>query len=93
MGDISMNEKLIQNFLDEDGDEYSRSLLRDCIRENRSKDHRKEFNFNQFNVILDFKAGTALLQDEFEPGVEGEVELSLTQFESYLDDKSTHDGS
>ncbi len=88
-----MNDRLINAFFDEDGDEYSRTLLLDCIRENRGKDYRKEFHFNQFNITLDFKEGTSLIRDEFETGDEGEVELSIKQFEYYLSTKANKGGS
>ncbi|MDD9950628.1 MAG: hypothetical protein OXT67_03590 [Zetaproteobacteria bacterium] len=88
-----MNEILINAFLDEDGDEYTRAMLMDCIQKNRGKAYRREFNFNQFNVILDFKAETSVIRDEFETGEEGEIKMSLKQFEYYLKAKAAEGGS
>lgn len=79
-----MDNHLIIEFFNEDGDEYSCNLLLKCISKFKDKDYQEEFNFNRFNITLNFNTNVALIQDEFDTSEAGELEVSLSVFENQL---------
>jgi hypothetical protein len=81
-----MNVKLLDIFLSEDGDAHARRKLLDSIREQRTTGAPlvREFNFNRFNVTLDFETKQVSLQDDMTTGPEGECRFGLEEFEKAL---------
>ena len=81
-----MNTELLYTFLSEDGDAHVRQKLLNAIREQRATGNRliQEFNFNRFNILLDFDAKQASLRDDLTVGPEGEHKLGLDEFEKAL---------
>jgi len=78
---------LLEQFAEEDATPYVRGLLLEAIRERESNPAREltHFNFNRFDITLDFVSGTVLIEDElnFNP-VGNEARLPLTEFVRYL---------
>jgi hypothetical protein len=81
-----MNAKLLDIFLSEDGDAHARQKLLDSIREQRTTGTPlvREFNFNRFNVTLNFETKQVFLEDDLTTGPEGERKFSLDEFEKAL---------
>jgi len=78
---------LLEQFAEEDATPYVRGLILEALRERESNPRREltHFNFNRFDITLDFVSGTALIEDvlNFDP-VSKEERLSLTEFFRYL---------
>jgi hypothetical protein len=81
-----MNKKLLDEFLSEDADAYSRQRLFEAIREQRTSGAPivREYTFNRFNVTLDFGTKEVTLEDDLAVGPQGEYKLSVEEFEKAL---------
>lgn len=49
---------------------------------------RREFTFNRFNVTIDHQAAEVIIQDDLEPGPEGEFRMPSTEFARVLQSTS-----
>jgi len=81
-----MNTTLLDTFFSEDGDAYVCHMLLDAIHKQKETGLPlvSEFNFNHFNVILDFEKQQVALQDDWTIDQEGEINLGLDEFEKLL---------
>jgi hypothetical protein len=77
---------LLEQFAEE-ATPYVRGLILEAVRERQSNAKREltHFNFDRFDITLDFVNGTVLIEDElnFDP-VANEARLSLTEFVRYM---------
>lgn len=82
---------LLEQFAEQEATPYVRGLIWEAIRERESNPAREltHFNFDRFDLTLDFVNGTVLIEDElnFDP-VANEVRLSLSEFVRYLSSES-----
>ena len=78
---------LLEQFAKEEATPYVRGLILEAVRAREANPTREQtyFNFNRFDITLDFVSATVLIEDEldFDPGA-NEVRLSLTEFARYL---------
>jgi hypothetical protein len=78
---------LLEQFVEEEATPYVRGLILEAVRERESNSAREltHFNFNRFDITLDFVSGTVLIEDElnFDP-VANEARLSISEFVRYL---------
>jgi hypothetical protein len=78
---------LLEQFAEEEATPHVRRLILEAVRERESNPAREQtrFNFNRFDITLDFVSDTVLIEDElnFDP-VANEVRLSLAEFIRYL---------
>jgi hypothetical protein len=80
-----MNQKVLSEFLSEDGDAYARQQLVAAMREGKLVGRvLQKFNFNRFNVSLDFAAEEVVIEDDLTPGPDGEWKLAMSEFEKIL---------
>ena len=80
-----MNQAILRAFLVEDCDEHVRGvLLREIDAWQGPCERIREFTFNRFNVRLDFSTGMVALDDELNPGPEGEWMGRLNEFREHL---------
>ena len=91
-------ESLLNQFLREEASAHFRGLILDAVREHerRSNEAQKKFEFNRFEVTLDFIGDVALIEDVLDPAWSGEVRLQLGKFISCLSQEgsgATHQGS
>lgn len=79
-------ESLLEHFLREEATSYVRGLIVDAVHEHdkRSTEAQKKFEFNRFEVTLDFIGDIALIEDVLDPASSGEVRLQLGEFISCL---------
>lgn len=78
---------LLEQFAKEEATPYVRGLILEAVRERESNPAREQsyFNFNRFDITLDFVSDTVLIEDELNVDpVADEVRLSLTEFMRYL---------
>jgi pterin-4a-carbinolamine dehydratase len=75
-------ESLLEQFLREEASSHVRDLILDAVQEHeqRSNQVRKKFEFNRFEVTLDFVSDVALIEDVLDPAPSGEVRLQLGEF-------------
>ena len=77
---------LLEQFADE-ATPHVRGLILEAVRERESNAKREltHFNFDRFDITLDFVSGTVLIEDElnFDP-VANEARVSLTEFIRYM---------
>ena len=69
---------LLEQFLREECTPHVRRLICAAATE-RSTQVRREFEFNRFNLVLDFEAGRVVLDDELDVSPAGSFELSLDE--------------
>jgi hypothetical protein len=78
---------LLEQFIEEEATPYVRGLILEAVRERESNPARelRHFNFDRFDITLDFVSSTVLIEDElnFDP-VANEARLSLIEFIRYL---------
>ncbi len=67
---------LLEQFLSEECTPYVRKLICAAAAE-ISKPIRREFEFNRFNLVLDFQTGRAAIDDELDVSPAGSVEIPL----------------
>lgn len=79
-----MNE-LFQRFLSEELNEGTRELLRTgvlSVQEPGTVTRIREFNFNLFDVLIDFEAWVVIVQDVLLPETDPGSVMSLEEFRS-----------
>ena len=83
---ILMNPNLLDMFLAEECDSYTRNKLLDTIREGKTSGIAvtREYTFNRFNVILDFEKTEVKLEDDLTVGPGGDWKLDMEEFEKAL---------
>lgn len=56
--------------------------LQSAIDEKRSSEnvYKREFEFNSFDVVLDFSRGMVIVQDVLIAGEDGDQEISMSDF-------------
>jgi len=85
-----MKKTLLNAFFSQDGNSYVCHKLLDAIHKQRATGLPlvSEFNFNRFNVILDFEKQQVILQDDLMMDSEWEYHLELNEFEKLLNSAS-----
>ena len=73
---------LLEIFLKEEASSHVRGLIVRAVREHdtRSNEAQKKFEFNRFEVTLDFIGDVVLIEDVLDPASSGEVRLPLREF-------------
>lgn len=79
-----MNNELLNMFLSLDGDAYVRSLLLAAIRDNAQSDGAETFNFNVFDVTLDYGRKKAMVVNILTVGEDATIELGIEEFAATL---------
>ena len=61
---------------------YVKEVLQDAIDDRRGSAHvfKREFEFNCFDVVLDFSRGVAVVQDVLIADESGDQEVSMSEF-------------
>jgi len=82
---------LLEQFLKEEADPHVRGLILGAVHEheNRSDEAQRKFEFNRFEVTLDFIGGIAVIEDVLDPAFSGEVRLQLGEFVRRLSQESS----
>jgi len=77
-----MNDKILDEFLSDDGDADARRKLLDVIRESNGLGGSVvlKHTFNRFNVRLDLGAKQVIIEDDLMIGEKGEFKLGLDEF-------------
>lgn len=77
---MSMN--VIERFVQQELDAHVRGGLQSAIDEKRSSEnvYKREFEFNSFDVVLDFSRGMVIVQDVLIAGEDGDQEISMSDF-------------
>lgn len=77
-----MNMNVIERFVQQELDAHVRGRLQSAIDEKRSSEnvYKREFEFNSFDVVLDFSRGMVIVQDVLIAGEDGEQEVSMSDF-------------
>lgn len=78
-----MNRQMLDDFLSEDGDPGTRTMLLVALRLPPPM-VVKELEFNHFLVRLHFEERQVLIEDDLIPGPEGQYRLSFDDFEKAL---------
>lgn len=73
---------LLEQFLKEEANPHVRGLLLGAVHEHerRPDEAQRKFEFNRFEVTLDFIGDVALIEDVLDPASSGEVRLQLGEF-------------
>jgi hypothetical protein len=79
---------LLKQFLDQDCDAGVRQKLLTEINKHSTvkTDVVREFNFNRFNVHLDFRNGSARIEDELDKSEAGSCMVPIADFSSALNE-------
>lgn len=74
--------RLLHEFFARDCDNYVATLLGDEISKHwkKSAEVRLEFEFNTFNIALDFKRKIVEVEDDLDSSPEGSCRVSLEEF-------------
>ncbi len=77
-----MNDSLLDEFLKEECDEFTRKLLLDEIDKQRQSLLREKqaFEFNVFNIEIDFVKQIVKVEDDLDASDESTVEITLNEF-------------
>jgi len=70
---------LIEQFLREECTKDVRKLIRDAVAHHDQKQSTREFEFNRFNLVLDFEKGTATVDDETDVSDSGSVSVQMNE--------------
>lgn len=83
---------LLLKFLSEEATPHVRKLILDAVEEQGSfkQRNRYRFEFNRFEVTLDFVHDTATLEDVLDPESSGECRLRLGEFVQCLYEDSRY---
>jgi len=83
-----MTPRLLSEFFDLDCDATVRQILLAEIRTHGTEktDVVREFNFNQFNIYLDFQNRQVKVEDELDVSEQGSCFVSLAEFAAALND-------
>jgi hypothetical protein len=75
-----MKMDLVQQFFAEEFNEHVRKLI--CESAERESVHREieRFEFDRFNIVLDFKNQIAILEDDLDATASGTLSLPLREF-------------
>ena len=73
---------LMEQFIKQELNGTVRSVLNEALGERKRSDDvlTREFEFNCFDVVLDFERGVVKLQDALSSGVESSAELPMSEF-------------
>ncbi|MEX5554671.1 hypothetical protein [Pseudomonas pergaminensis] len=79
---IVMNMNVIERFVQQELDAHVRGVLQGAIDEKRSSEnvYKREFEFNSFDVVLDFSRARVIVQDVLIAGEDGDQEISMSDF-------------
>lgn len=78
---------LLEQFAAEDATPHVRQLIVDAVHERDTNPARErtQFNFNRFNIDIDFVSGTVLIEDELNVDpFANEERVSLSEFVRFL---------
>jgi hypothetical protein len=77
-----MNSPLLDVFLQEECDEFTRNLLLDEIEKQRQNSicEKREFEFNVFNIEIDFVKQIVKVEDDLDASDESTVAITLDKF-------------
>lgn len=80
---------LLEQFLSEEADPHIRKLIADAINGHHLHPEvaQRRFEFNRFEVTLDFENGTVLIEDDWEARTCGEVRFTLDEFLGQLNSR------
>jgi hypothetical protein len=80
---------LVKQFLAEEAGPSVQKLIVDAVGECREKSDevQKRFEFNRFEITIDFLKSTVLIEDVLDSGASGETSLPLDKFLLLLADK------
>jgi hypothetical protein len=78
------NYRLLEEFLTHDCSQYERTVLLSAMDAKAGRDHIAAFNFNRFNIRLDFGQDKAVIDDELNPA-DGECIVSIDLFRKRLE--------
>lgn len=81
-------ELLLKEFLEEDCDALTAKRLLEQIREHEGSDVCRDHTFNRFNLCLDFAENKVRIEDDLNPGAEGQSEMPLAEFKFALESAS-----
>ena len=92
-----MNDKLLGEFLSEDGDMHARQKLLDAIGGSTALDAPvcSKYIFNRFNISIDLGERQVIIEDDLMVGKVGEQRLCLEEFLKALrknEEKDKSDG-
>lgn len=73
---------LLQQFIEEEATPHVRRLIVNAVHEHegRPQETQRRFEFNRFEVTLDFDGGVATIEDVLDSASSGEVRLQLGEF-------------
>ena len=74
-------ELILEQFLAEEAVPYVRKLIFDAVNEHQTRPNeiQKQFEFNRFELTLNFENKTVLIEDILQPSPNGEVRLGLDE--------------
>lgn len=77
-----MMNSMLKQFLAEEAVPYVRKLIFDAVdeREKNPGEFQKRFDFNRFDVSLDYAKSTVSIKDVLDSEASGEITLSLKEF-------------
>jgi uncharacterized protein (DUF1786 family) len=75
-------QALLEQFFNEEASSYVRSLILMAVQEHEWHPdvERRKFEFNRFEITLDFIGDFALIEDVLDPAPSGEVRVKLGDF-------------
>ncbi|MDB6068687.1 MAG: hypothetical protein JWR26_4895 [Pedosphaera sp.] len=81
-----MNDKVLEQFLSEDGEAHVRRKLLDAIHSQSlaGSPLLKKYSFNRFIVSLDFETKQVTIEDDLTTGAQGEYKLGMQEFAKAL---------
>jgi hypothetical protein len=86
-GDGIVHLTLIEQFQRYELDPVVRQRLQEALKRGTNGTRlRDEFDFNRFNVLLDFEQGTVVIEDDLDVSPAGRVEFPIAEFERLLDE-------
>lgn len=73
---------LLEQFLKEEANPHVRRVILGAVQEHemRPNEAQRKFEFNRFEVTLDFIGDVALIEDVLDPASSGEVRLRIGEF-------------
>ena len=69
---------LFEQFLKEECTPNARKLITDAVSHRDPTRSKQEFEFNRFDLVLDFDAGTATIQDVTDISEKGSMSLAIS---------------
>jgi hypothetical protein len=71
---------LLEQFVRDECNDHVRGLLNEALASGKTQATVKRFEFNRFEVALDFEALTATVEDVLDASDDGVQEISLSDF-------------